>query len=1010
MSIDKADHGGETLVRPPTHPVPQLQKPFEESMVESVDDLADHELPMDAMTRRTVLLEGKSYERVIAGRWRQKQGEKYHPLWKLIAQMSFGMHLLAKSMAISEEEVMRILQSHVDDIDGFLERTTEDFDLAQSDIHERIRCLKLPLSHGEVFDRMLEDRTFRASILDGNEKIEHVISRTKRATKDALKDVQKGFDATNVLEKYLSKLNSTWKRDSSEHEAVLVAMLGNAEGWRRAFLELHLQGNKLIGSLKKLAEVVAEMERRAAIVSRNLVVSVFVLDFKPCADKQEARAQKSRHISFQKKSHTLSQMGSIASQKPLPTEPGRHHGSKNSSHSTQLSGLSSRPDSRHDSSRGATSHSSLGPGSRPSTASKRPVKHELHNQSLIGANSTNESLAAKDDDIRRSLNGYVKQAGDIHPIELPADVPENVLRQAPVSIKNRLSMTLGLKPKDYSDHRISSIYYPRALGDLLKTRPMSGLLLTPQSMSAKGTAVHAVSSPAAMSYAETDYYSSHERSPSIGVVTPDNSSGKETNFNKASPRATRSSTLGSVAASASVTRRSSIPNLAFTSHSAVMAMADPPSELPAESPREESIAPSEVRKLSQSQPSSLGEPGPEFTDGATNRTRSASDPVLLVDTSVVSISVVPASAEEETFAAAGQQAQNSTSQEEESSNNRTEAETATAVSDTPDQADVAHTPAHLSDNDMEKIGADGQVVPLATAPEEAEGSQRQFVAELEAAVPRSSVVPIHKDIGPAELEAAPQQTFRLPPRPTATTKNPEKEVPRASIHNLEDFFKLPSAMTLEPGTKTKNFGSVNFQEPIGPLKLELAKRDGKIVPVRVSDRTVNDTAESASNLRLMTVADIIETMSHTPPGSPIHARSNSWASTNSAQRLSHRSSQSLGPPAQARPPPAPGGRSMVDPDFASAGQFDGERKQRKKSTIGGKSGWKTFFSGGGAAAVERPSISIAASTTVSDAPIRPRPSSEAVPRAPYMLAAAGKEVPWFKGTIKRKSRKGNSLA
>jgi hypothetical protein len=119
----------------------------------------------------------------------------------------------------------------------------------------------------------LEDRTFRASILDGNEKIDHVISRTKKSAKDSLKDVQKGFDATNTLEKYLAKLQTTWHRASPEHEAVLVAMLGNAEGWRRAFLELHLEGNKLAGSLKKLGEVVAEMQRRAAAVSRNIIVS-----------------------------------------------------------------------------------------------------------------------------------------------------------------------------------------------------------------------------------------------------------------------------------------------------------------------------------------------------------------------------------------------------------------------------------------------------------------------------------------------------------------------------------------------------------------------------------------------------------------------------------------------------------------------------------------------------------------------------------------------------------------
>jgi hypothetical protein len=273
MSIDNGSDGIQAVVRSPTHPVPQLQKPFEESMLESINDELPEDVPTDALTRRTMLLEAPTYQRVIAGRWIQKAGERYHPLWKLIAQLTFGMHLLSQNMAISEEEVMRILQSHVDDIDAFLERTTEDFDLAQSDIYERIRCLKLPLAHGDVFDRMLEDRAFRASILDGNEKIDHVIVRTKRASKDALKDVQKGFDATNVMEKYLTKLSTTWDRQSPEHEAVLVAMLGNVEGWRRAFLELHLQGNKVAGSLKKLAEVVLEMQQRAAAVSRNLVVS-----------------------------------------------------------------------------------------------------------------------------------------------------------------------------------------------------------------------------------------------------------------------------------------------------------------------------------------------------------------------------------------------------------------------------------------------------------------------------------------------------------------------------------------------------------------------------------------------------------------------------------------------------------------------------------------------------------------------------------------------------------------
>ena len=96
-----------------------------------------------------------------------------------------------------------------------LERTAEDFDLALDDMQERLKCLRLPLQHGDIFDRMLEDRTFRASILEGNEKIEHIVRRTKRALKDALKDVQKGFRCfTNVLDKYLSEPHITAGHDN----------------------------------------------------------------------------------------------------------------------------------------------------------------------------------------------------------------------------------------------------------------------------------------------------------------------------------------------------------------------------------------------------------------------------------------------------------------------------------------------------------------------------------------------------------------------------------------------------------------------------------------------------------------------------------------------------------------------------------------------------------------------------------------------------------------------------
>ncbi|KAL9048263.1 MAG: hypothetical protein Q9206_006134 [Seirophora lacunosa] len=265
--------------KPPLHPVAQMQGAFEESMMETLNESEDAE-PQDRMStadsvsRRKMLLEQDEYQRTVAGRWKQKPGEQFHPLWKLVAQISFGMHLLQQALAKSDEEVIKILQTHVDEIDGFLERTTEDFDLAQGDIDERVRYLKLPLEHGSVFDTMLSERNFRIAIVEGNEKIEHIIDRTAAAMNDALKDVQKGLDATRELAKYLTSVDKQWDDRSEEHDSVYLAMIGNTEGWTRAFLALQSKGHVLRRALLHLGGIVAEMQRRAGAASRKNLVPV----------------------------------------------------------------------------------------------------------------------------------------------------------------------------------------------------------------------------------------------------------------------------------------------------------------------------------------------------------------------------------------------------------------------------------------------------------------------------------------------------------------------------------------------------------------------------------------------------------------------------------------------------------------------------------------------------------------------------------------------------------------
>ncbi len=271
------DHESPMAEQPPIHPVPTMQGAFEESMMETLNGVngqwsEERAAKVDSVTRRKLLLEQVEYERTCAGRWKQKPGERFHPLWKLVAQISFGMHLLQQELAKSDEEVIKILQTHVDEVDGFLERTTEDFDLAQNDIDERIRYLRLPLEHPQVFDAMLEDRNFRTSIVEGNEKIEHIVDRTAAAMNDALKDVQKGLDATRELAKYLKRLDRTWEVRSEDHESVYLAMVGNTKGWNRAFLKLQLKGNSLGVALVQLGGIIAEMQRRAGIASRKNIV------------------------------------------------------------------------------------------------------------------------------------------------------------------------------------------------------------------------------------------------------------------------------------------------------------------------------------------------------------------------------------------------------------------------------------------------------------------------------------------------------------------------------------------------------------------------------------------------------------------------------------------------------------------------------------------------------------------------------------------------------------------
>lgn len=201
---------------------------------------------------------------------------RYHPFWKLSAQMSFGLHLLVQEKAKSDAAVLNILQVHVDQMDGFVSRTTEDFLIIQIDIRTRIQYLSLPHENLDDFDDMLVDRNFRLAMIDYNAKIERAIERFTMAIDDSLKDIQKGQEAIGSLWQYIGESAKKNAPLSGNLTAIYNSMLGNTEGWNSAFSKLRRKGVALHYAITQLSRAIIEMQRRVGVASRKDVVSTYL--------------------------------------------------------------------------------------------------------------------------------------------------------------------------------------------------------------------------------------------------------------------------------------------------------------------------------------------------------------------------------------------------------------------------------------------------------------------------------------------------------------------------------------------------------------------------------------------------------------------------------------------------------------------------------------------------------------------------------------------------------------
>ncbi|KAI0440113.1 hypothetical protein F4803DRAFT_564041 [Xylaria telfairii] len=314
----------EAAANVPVHPIPAMQPAFAESLLEATNHGGNTKPKLrfgDIKQRRARLLDSPKGAGLHADLWRYRPGQKHHELWKLLAQVSFGVYLLLNGIANSNEQVVDILQQHIDEVDEFLETTLEDINLAVEDVKERIEFLKLPMENVNTFEEMLEDRDFRLQIVTGNEKIEHIIDRTTLALNATFQDVDEGLKSVKEFAVYLGgQKDKPWRQQRPEFGDIYDAMKGNAQGWYQALIDIQDNASTLENVLETLGDIVTDMDRKAGEVSRRTRFSV--APFSGLAEQSISNGNSGRSfISMRERPSAPHSPPQTVSQKSRPDSP-----------------------------------------------------------------------------------------------------------------------------------------------------------------------------------------------------------------------------------------------------------------------------------------------------------------------------------------------------------------------------------------------------------------------------------------------------------------------------------------------------------------------------------------------------------------------------------------------------------------------------------------------------------------------------------------------------------------
>lgn len=282
VDVDEIEHDSDSTPPPPPaipiHPIPALQDAFAESLNEVMSGIAVEKpklRALDAQGRREAVLDQGKDEPALDAMWRLRPGQTQHELGKLVAQISFGVYLMLNGMANDNTQVVNILQGHIDEVDEFLEVTIEDLEEVEADLKRRIDHLMLPMSNATVFEQLLEDHKFRTEILQGNEKIEHILARTNVSMKQWDDDIEAGLHTSNIFINWLNEnAEGTWRSGLPDVNDIFDAMSGNAEGWLIAFEKISDSAQDINSLIIRLMNIISEMEKKAGEASRRTWASI----------------------------------------------------------------------------------------------------------------------------------------------------------------------------------------------------------------------------------------------------------------------------------------------------------------------------------------------------------------------------------------------------------------------------------------------------------------------------------------------------------------------------------------------------------------------------------------------------------------------------------------------------------------------------------------------------------------------------------------------------------------